>query len=187
MMYKDLPVYAFVTQAEFYQWLGAHHDTETAFWLRYYKKHSGRATIKHPEAVEVALCWGWIDGLLNKYDEDSYVVKFTPRRPKSIWSQVNVTKVSQLIEAGLMQPAGLKHVEAAQADGRWSAAYAGQSTMEMPAEFLELVTASPIAAAAYAKLTKAQRYSIAFAITTAKTPAGKQAAIRKHLSKLETS
>jgi uncharacterized protein YdeI (YjbR/CyaY-like superfamily) len=111
LIHKDLPVFSFTSEAEFDSWLSQHYTDTTGFWLRYYKKGSNRETITHDKAVDVALCWGWIDGLSNKYDEISYLVRFTPRRPKSIWSKVNVAKVEKLTEAGRMQPSGMAQVE----------------------------------------------------------------------------
>ena len=113
MTHKDLPVVSFTNADEFYSWLSKHHDTEKAFWLRYYKKGSQKPTIVHTDAVDVALCWGWIDGLANAYDAESYLVRFTPRRAKSIWSKINVEKVARLIAEKKMQPQGMVHVETA--------------------------------------------------------------------------
>jgi uncharacterized protein YdeI (YjbR/CyaY-like superfamily) len=94
-----------------------------AIWLRIYKKNSGIETVSYPTSVDMALCWGWIDGLTNKYDEVSYLVRFTPRRPKSVWSKINVAKVERLIAQDLMQPTGLEHIVSAKKDGRWDKAY----------------------------------------------------------------
>jgi uncharacterized protein YdeI (YjbR/CyaY-like superfamily) len=124
--YRDLPIYAFKTAQEFEAWLSKNYSREAGFWLRYYKKATGIPSIQSSEAVDVALCYGWIDGLLNTYDEESYLVRFTQRRPKSVWSQVNVAKVEKLIAEGRMQPSGLAHVDAAKADGRWAAAYSSK-------------------------------------------------------------
>lgn len=165
--HKSLPVLAFVDQAAFDVWLSKHHQSTAGIWLRYYKKHSGLATIAHSDAIDSALCWGWIDGLINKYDADSYLVRFTPRRPKSVWSKINVAKAEHLIEHGRMQPSGLLQVQAAQADGRWQAAYAGQATISVPPEFLRLLDTDDSARAFYHALNKANRYAIAFRIATA--------------------
>lgn len=126
--HKDLPVYAFQTQQAFWIWLSKNYDRKSGFWLRFYKKATQIPTIQVGEAVDVALCFGWIDGLLNTCDEQSYLVRFTPRRPKSIWSQVNVAKVEKLIAEGQMQPSGKEHVDAAKIDGRWAAAYSSKKT-----------------------------------------------------------
>lgn len=125
-MHKDLPVYAFVSEQDFDKWLSENYHHKEGFWLRFYKKATGIPTIQVGEAVDVALCWGWIDGLLNTYNEKSYLVRFTPRRPKSVWSQVNVAKVKNLIAEGRMQPSGLVHIESAKLDGRWAKAYSSK-------------------------------------------------------------
>lgn len=123
LMHKDIPVYYFATQAEFEKWLAKNHTREGAFWIRFYKKSSPTPTIQIGDAVDVALCYGWIDGLINGFDDQSYLIRFTHRRPKSVWSKVNVAKVEKLIAAGRMQPSGQVHIDSAKADGRWAAAY----------------------------------------------------------------
>lgn len=125
-IHKGLPVYYFVTEADFEKWLSNNYESDEGFWLRYYKKATKIPCISVSEAVDVALCYGWIDGLLNSYDEDSYLVRFTQRRPKSVWSKVNVAKVEKLIASGRMQPSGLTHVDSAKQDGRWAAAYSSK-------------------------------------------------------------
>lgn len=124
--HKELPVYSFTSQADFEKWLSKNFKRETGFWLRFYKKATNIPTVQVGEAVDVALCYGWIDGLLNSYDNESYLVRFTQRRPKSVWSKVNVAKVEKLISEGRMQPSGLAHVESAKQDGRWDAAYSSK-------------------------------------------------------------
>ena len=123
LTHKDLPVYAFETEADFWNWLSKNYQQTTSFWLRFYKKESKVPSINYDEALDVALCFGWIDGLANKYDEESYLVRYTPRRPKSVWSKINVAKVNKLIDQKRMQPSGLAKVDAAKEDGRWKAAY----------------------------------------------------------------
>lgn len=164
--HKNLPVFSFVSADEFYTWLNSHHKTQQSFWLRYYKKGTGKPTIAHTDAVDVALCWGWIDGLINKYDEESYLVRFTPRGKKSVWSKINVEKVAKLTAEGLMQPSGLAHVESAKADGRWDAAYAGQATITLPDSFVRLLHKHPKANNYYNSLTKAEKYSYAYKLAT---------------------
>ena len=166
LTYKDLPVVSFKTQEAFYEWLGKHNESQKSFWMRYYKKGTNKPCLAHTDAVDVALCWGWIDGLLNTYDEESYVVRFTPRRKKSIWSKINVEKIERLTAEGQMQPSGLAHVEAAKADGRWEAAYAGQATIELPKSFIGKLAKHPKAQAVYDSLTKAQKYPYAFKLAT---------------------
>jgi len=123
LTHKELPVYSFSNAAEFEKWLSKNHEQNTGFWFRFYKKATNIPTVQMGDAVDIALCWGWIDGLINGYDEQSYLIRFTPRRPKSVWSKINVAKVEKLIAEGRMQPSGLIHVNNAKADGRWDKAY----------------------------------------------------------------
>jgi uncharacterized protein YdeI (YjbR/CyaY-like superfamily) len=162
LIHKELPVLSFASAQAFEAWLADHYQQAEGFWLRYFKKGSGQASILHEEAVDIALCWGWIDGLINKYDEASYLVRFTPRRPKSIWSKVNVAKVAKLTAEGRMQPSGLAHVELAKQDGRWDRAYEPQSKMEVPPDFIELVKQDAAAYEYYLTLNRASLYSIGF-------------------------
>lgn len=185
MTHKDLSVLTFTTAAEFYVWLAEHHDKETAFWLRYFKKSTGKPTILHTDAVDVALCWGWIDGLANAYDDESYLVRFTPRRPKSLWSQINVEKVSRLIAEKRMQPQGIVHVEAAKKDGRWDAAYSAEKIAAIPEEFIELVKSDPTAWEYYQTLKKSSLYSIGFKLATARTAETKERRMQKLFSLLK--
>src|SRR5262252_2376549 len=115
---------AFRDSDAFETWLRANHDRETEIWIKIHKKDSGLPTVTHPQALDVALCWGWIDAIRKPFDEKSFLQRFTPRRPKSIWSQVNRDHVARLAAAGRMTPHGQKQVDAAKADGRWDAAYA---------------------------------------------------------------
>jgi len=126
--HKDLPVYSFKTEKDFLNWLSKNHDISAGFWLHFYKKANNIPSVDYPEAVDIALCYGWIDGLLNSYDDKSYLVRFTPRRPKSVWSKINVAKVEKLIAEKRMQPSGLAQVESAKKDGRWAAAYSSKKS-----------------------------------------------------------
>lgn len=163
-----LPVLAFEHDAAWEAWLAEHHASAPGLWVKIAKKASGLVTVTKVEAVRTALCWGWIDGQLGRWDDDYAVTRFTPRRARSNWSQVNVRHVSELLEAGRMQPAGLAHVEAAQADGRWEAAYASGSTMQVPPELQAELDRSPAAAAAWAALDKANQFAMYHRIATAK-------------------
>ena len=127
----------------FYQWLAQHHHSADEIWIRIFKKASGRATISPVEAIEAVLCWGWIDAIKKSWDEISFVQRYCPRRPKSVWSQVNRDNVAKLTEAGLMTEHGLVHVEAAKKDGRWDAAY--RTTQDAPADLLAAIAANPAA------------------------------------------
>lgn len=185
LTHKDLPVYSFETKEEFYDWLSVNHANDSPFWLRYFKKASNIPSIVHTEAVDAALCWGWIDGLLNKFDEVSYVVRFTQRRPKSMWSKINVEKVHKLIEQGLMQPHGLKHVESAKKDGRWDRAYEPASKMKIPDDFIDRLKKIPAAYEFYKTLNKANIFAIGFRLSTTADPAKREQKIIKIIEMLE--
>jgi uncharacterized protein YdeI (YjbR/CyaY-like superfamily) len=163
----------FPTQAAFEAWLSAHHDRERELWLLLYKKNSGVQTVTYAEALEVALCWGWIDGLKKSWDNVSFLQRFTPRGPKSLWSRINRDHVARLVAEGRMTPFGQAHVEAAIADGRWEAAYAGGREMEMPADLLTAIEADPDALSTFQTLDRTNRYAIAWRVHTLKTEAGR--------------
>jgi uncharacterized protein YdeI (YjbR/CyaY-like superfamily) len=133
----DLPVIPFASQALWEQWLDQNHAISKGIWLQMFKKDSGIASVNYAQALDVALCYGWIDGQLKSIDGLSYMQRFTPRRPKSIWSKRNIEHIARLITEGRMKPAGLKEAEAAKTDGRWEVAYDGQGSMNLPADFLE--------------------------------------------------
>ena len=164
---------AFVTARAFESWLRANYARETEIHLRIYKKNSGVKTVTPDEAVDVALCWGWIDGVRRSHDAQSFLQRFTPRRPKSVWSQINRDRVARLIEAGRMTPHGLAHVEAAKADGRWQAAYAAASKMTLPDDLRAAIEASPGAQRTFATLSKQNSFALAYRVLTMRTPAGR--------------
>ncbi len=155
-------------------WLAAHHASESELWLQLFKKSSGQPTVSYREAVEVALCWGWIDGLKKALDERAFLQRFTPRRPRSIWSQINRELVEKLIREGRMQPPGLVHVQAAQADGRWEAAYASPRNASLPPELKAAIEANPLALATYRKLNRTNIFALAFRFTQLKTAAARE-------------
>ena len=166
----------FKDDAAFDAWLRRHHDRDTEIWVRMYKKGSGTPSIDWPKAVDVALCWGWIDGIRKSLDAESFLQRFTPRRPKSIWSQVNREHVARLIAEGRMQPSGLKQVEAAKADGRWDAAYAPirtASQASLPDDLRAAIDANPKAARNLATLGRMNLFALAFRTNSMKTPAGR--------------
>lgn len=181
----DKPVLHFVEVAEFRAWLHQHHAGHAGVWLRYFKKASGQPTIRHDEAVDEALCWGWIDGQARPCDEVSWLVKFTPRGPRSTWSKVNVARVERLLAAGRMQPAGLAVVEAAKVDGRWQKAYASSSSFEMPEDFLAALAKRPRARAFFETLNKANRYAIYNRLHHIKRPETRAQRVQEFLAKLE--
>jgi uncharacterized protein YdeI (YjbR/CyaY-like superfamily) len=146
------------------------HTRASSLFLRIYKKEAGVRSITYAEALEQALCFGWIDGQKLPFDADSWVQKFTPRRAKSNWSRINVAHVDRLIPKGLMTPAGLKEVESAKADGRWAAAYDSPANATVPPEFIEELARNAKARQFYATLNRANLYAIAYRLQTAKRP-----------------
>lgn len=148
-------------------WLMA-NAAHPGLWLKIAKKGSGVASVSYAEAVEVALCHGWIDGQKRSHDAAFYLQRFTPRRPKSVWSKINIAKVDQLIKDGRMREAGMREVLAAKADGRWERAYDGARTMQVPEELAQALAASPAAEAAFAKLNASGRYAFCWRVQTAK-------------------
>jgi len=175
---------SFPDEASFEAWLCEHHTSEPEIWLKIHKKGSGLPTVTYAQALDVALCWGWIDGLKKAWDEASFLQRFTPRGRKSIWSRVNREHVARLTAAGRMTPHGQTHVDAAKADGRWDAAYASGSKMEMPADLLAAIEASPEALATFRTLNAANRYALAFRVGNLKTAAGREKKIRNFVEML---
>lgn len=169
-MADDLPVLAFASAAEFEAWLAAEHATAAGVWLKIAKKGAGIATVTHAEALDVALCFGWIDGQRRAYDATWFLQRFGPRRPRSSWSKINTEKAAALIAAGRMRPAGLAQVEAARADGRWDDAYHGQRTATVPPDLQQALDQNPRAAAFFATLSSQNRYSILYRLQDAKRP-----------------
>ena len=182
----------FRTAAAFESWMRKHHADATEVWLRIYKRDSGVRSITIPEALDVVLCWGWIDGLRKGFDEQSYLQRYTPRRPKSVWSQLNRDHVARLTKAGRMTPHGQRQVDAAKADGRWAAAYAPMRAAvdeEFPADLRAAIERNPRARKTFQSLGRQNRYSLAFRTNAMKTPAGrarKIAALVEMLARGET-
>lgn len=170
---------AFPTQAKFRAWLDKNHAKAPEIWVKFAKKGSGIKSVNYQDAVEVALCYGWIDGLVRKLDDDYYVQRFTPRRPKSKWSKINRAKVEQLIKAGKMKPAGFAEVERAKADGRWNAAYASPSTMDVPDDLRRELEKNPRARGFFETLNKSNRYAVLYQIHDAKRPETRARRIKK--------
>lgn len=164
------PAKAFKTPEEWRQWLLKNHAASGGLWLRIYKKGSGKKTITYAEALDEALSYGWIDGLKAGYDAESFLQKFTPRRPKSMWSKRNREHALRLIKEKRMASAGRKEIEAAKKDGRWKRAYDAASTMEIPADFLEELKKDKGAYAFFNTLNRANRYAIAWRLQTASKP-----------------
>ncbi|GHH45862.1 YdeI/OmpD-associated family protein [Lentzea cavernae] len=170
--------------AEFDAWLHENGATENELWLKYAKKGSGIKTITYGEALDVALCHGWIDGLTRSVDETYYSQRWTPRRPRSKWSKRNCGKVEELIAAGKMLPAGLEEIEKAKADGRWDAAYAGPATIEVPDDLTEALDANPKAAEFFKTLNSQNRYAVLLRIHDAKRPETRQKRIAQFVQML---
>ena len=166
-------------------WLDEHQAQPHGVWLKLAKKGAGVVSVSYAEALDVALCYGWIDAQKKAYDDSFWLQKFTPRRPKSVWSKVNTEKVTQLIASGRMQPAGLREVEAARRDGRWEAAYQPQSTLSVPADLRAELERHPEAQAFFNTLNKVNRYAICYRVETARKPETRRARIEKFIAMLE--
>ena len=178
---------AFPTERAFEAWLSKNHARWSELWLRIYKKDSGVSTVTYAQALDVALCWGWIDGLRKSLDEQSFLQRFTPRGPKSNWSQVNQGHVSRLTSAKRMTPHGQKHIDAAKADGRWAAAYPpvrSASLESIPDDLRVAIDANPRARKALPTLTRMQLFAIAYRAKAMKTPEGRARKITELVSAL---
>jgi uncharacterized protein YdeI (YjbR/CyaY-like superfamily) len=182
---NDLPVILFAQPSDWAAWLDDNHAGSSGLWLRIAKKGSGIASVTYDEALEVALCYGWIDGQKQRYDESSWLQKFTPRRAKSIWSKINRRKAEALIERGQMKPAGLREVERAKQDGRWDAAYDSHSTATVPADFQAALASNPEANSFFATLNSQNRYAMLFRIQTAKKAETRARRIQEFIGMLE--
>ena len=167
---------SFKTADAFERWMAANHDRESEIWLKIHKKSSGLPTVDYAQALDVALCWGWIDGIKKSFDDKSFLQRFTPRTAKSIWSQVNREHVARLISAGRMTPHGQQRIDAAKADGRWDAAYAPIreiSRETMPADLRAAIEADPRALKTFRSLGKQNLFALVFRTNNMKTPAGR--------------
>ncbi|HYJ82714.1 MAG TPA: YdeI/OmpD-associated family protein [Allosphingosinicella sp.] len=180
-----LPILLFADQAALAEWLERQPRDHKGIWLKLAKKGSPVGSVSQREAVEAGLCFGWIDGLMNPYDESFYLIRFTPRRPRSKWSQINVERAEALIEAGRMRPGGLAEVEAAKADGRWADAYPPHSRAEPPPDLRAALDSSPRAAAFFATLRGANRYGLIYRVLDAKKPDTRAKRIAGYIAMLE--
>ena len=181
---QDLPITAFASPAAWEAWLAEQHATSSGLWLKIAKKDSGVETVSYAEALEVALCYGWIDGQKDKFDGDYWLQRFTPRKPRSKWSKINREKAEQLITQGRMQPAGLREVEQAKADGRWDAAYDGQRTAAIPDDLRQALEQNPQAAEFFASLDSANRYAILYRLQEAKKPETRARRLERYVAML---
>ena len=180
----DLPVIGFGDSAGGESWLDEHHATAAGAWLKIAKKGASGSTLSYPEALDVALCYGWIDGQKGGLDEEFWLQRFTPRKPRSRWSRINTQKTAALIEAGRMRPAGLREVEAAKADGRWDAAYAGQAAITVPDDLASALAANDAARAFFETISSVNRYAILYRIGEAKRPETRARRIAKYVTML---
>lgn len=178
------PIFSFPTEEAFAGWLDTNHTLD-GIWLRFYKKNSHITSLTYDQALDVALCYGWIDSQVKKYDEISYIQKFTPRRGKSIWSKRNTQHITRLIKEGKMKSSGLLQVEQAKKDGRWKNAYHSASEMLIPSDLSAELSKLPKAQKFFESLTKANRYAITWRLQTAKTPQTRARRLQTILTMLE--
>lgn len=184
MTASDVSEVAFPTAAAWRDWLGDHHKTADGLWLKLAKKDAPEPTLTYAEALDVALCFGWIDAQTRGLDDEYWLKRFTPRKPGSRWSKINTQKADVLIAAGRMQPAGLAEVEMAKADGRWDAAYAGARTITVPDDLASALAANQQAAAFFTTLNSANRYAILYRIGTVKRPETRARKIAQYVQML---
>ena len=175
----------FETADAFYEWLGKNHDRADEVWIKIHKVGSGLPSITPKEAIDVVLCWGWIDAIRKGFDEKSYLQRYTPRGAKSTWSQINVDNVARLVGEGRMTEHGLKHVEAAKADGRWDRAYASGKDMTIPDDLQAAIDAEPEAKAMLSRLSAQNRFALAFRVGNMKTEAGRRKKIETFVAMLK--
>lgn len=184
-MADELPIHLFAGPAELEAWLEKNGASSDGAWLKIAKKGTEKSSVTYAEALELALCFGWIDSQKRGFDEEYFLQRFTPRRPRGRWSKINREKAEALIAAKRMRPAGLAEVEAAQADGRWDAAYEGQRTATVPEDLQRELNASPAAAEFFAGLDSANRYAVIYRLNDAKKPETRERRLRKFVAMLE--
>jgi uncharacterized protein YdeI (YjbR/CyaY-like superfamily) len=184
-MADDLPIHLFADPAELEAWLEENGDACDGAWLKIAKKGTEKRSVTYAEALELALCFGWIDSQKRGFDEAYFLQRFTPRRPRGRWSKINREKAEALIAAKQMRPAGLAEVEAAKSDGRWEAAYEGQRTAVVPEDLQRELDANPAAAEFFASLDSANRYAIVYRLNDAKKPETRERRLRKFVAMLE--
>lgn len=181
---EELEIIPFKSPAEFEEWLAKEHERDHGIWMKFAKKASGIETIVYAEALDIALCYGWIDGQVKKFDDDYYLQRWTPRRKRSKWSTRNREYVARLIDEGRMQPAGQAQIDAAKADGRWDAAYDGPSRMVVPADLQAALDKDPTAKKTFEALKSANRYAILYHLHDAKRPETRERRMQKYLAML---
>jgi uncharacterized protein YdeI (YjbR/CyaY-like superfamily) len=183
-MAEELAILPFASAQAWEAWLDAHHTTAPGLWLKIAKKDTGIDSLTYAEALDVALCFGWIDGQKAKFDESYWLQRFTPRRKQSKWSQINRAKATALMAAGKLRPAGLREVEAAQQDGRWADAYAAQSKIDVPEDFQAALDAHPTAQAFFDGLNRVNRYAFLYRIQAVKKAETRQRKIDQFIQML---
>jgi uncharacterized protein YdeI (YjbR/CyaY-like superfamily) len=176
-------VHEFKTKEAFYDWLSKHWDKADEVWIKMHKVGSGKQSITPKEAIDVELCWGWVDGIRKGFDDQSFLQRYTPRRKNSVWSQINVENVERLTREGLMQPSGQAEVDLAKADGRWNKAYSVAKT-EVPDDLLAAIEAEPAALEMYGKLSAQNRFALTFRTMNMKTEAGRKKKIASFVEML---
>jgi uncharacterized protein YdeI (YjbR/CyaY-like superfamily) len=181
---RDLPIVAFKSQQAWDDWLASQRADSKGLWLKLAKKSSGIVSVSKPEAIDTALCHGWIDGQIDSLDDKYWLVRFTPRRPASKWSERNRTRVLQLVELGRMRPAGMKEIERARKDGRWEAAYAPQSTAQVPDDLRAALANNKKAGKFFETLNRINRYAILYRVHNARKPETRIARIEKFVAML---
>jgi uncharacterized protein YdeI (YjbR/CyaY-like superfamily) len=181
---QDLPIVHVADRQGWREWLEANHGSVPAIWLKLAKKGSPTPTVSYGEAIEEALCYGWIDGQVRRHDEHHYLQRFTPRRPQSRWSQTNREKATQLLEEGRVRPAGLAQIEAAKADGRWDAAYPAQSQAGVPDDFQKALDDNLGASKFFETLTGSARYAFLYRLHNVRTPAARAKRIERYIELL---
>ncbi len=184
-MADELPVHLFAGPGEMEEWLEANHDSSQGVWLKIAKKGATVPSVTYDEAVELGLCFGWIDSQVRRFDDQHYIQRFTPRRPRGRWSKINREKAEALIAAGKLRPAGLAEVEAAKADGRWEAAYDGQRTAKVPPDLQRELDANPAARKFFDSVSSANRYAIIYRLDDAKKPETRERRLKKFIAMLE--
>jgi uncharacterized protein YdeI (YjbR/CyaY-like superfamily) len=184
-MADDLPTMLFATPAELEAWLEENHADSAGLWLKIAKKGIAPPSVTYAEALELALCFGWIDSQKRGHDERHFLQRFTPRRPRGRWSRINRDKAEALIAAGRLRPAGAAEVDAAKADGRWEAAYEGQATAKVPDDLQRELDANQAAREFFAGLDSANRYAIVYRLNDAKKPETRERRLRKFVAMLE--
>ncbi|HXB14979.1 MAG TPA: YdeI/OmpD-associated family protein [Solirubrobacteraceae bacterium] len=180
-----LPILSFASEAEWRAWLGENHASAAGLWISIAKKGSGIGSVRYPEVLEHAICFGWIDGRRERLDDERFLQRFTPRRARSPWSKINREKAERLAQDGLMEPAGLEEVRRAKDDGRWERAYASQRTAAVPEDLQRALDARPVAAAAFSGLSSQNRYAILYRLDQARRPETRARRLAEYVRMLE--